>query len=121
MSHILIVDDEWMNRELLQAYLTMGGHTVTGANSGESALTLLAENLPDLIMLDIRMPGMSGFELCMQIKNNERTRSIPVLMVSALESDEDQMQARQMGADGFIAKPFNSTAILAQIDELLGS
>ncbi len=119
MSHILIVDDEWMNRELLQAYLTLGGHTVSEANSGEKALALLDEKLPDLIMLDIRMPGMSGFEVCMQLKSNERTSSIPVLMVSALESDEDQLQAKQMGANGFITKPFNSTAILAQIDELL--
>lgn len=119
MGHILIVDDEWMNRELLQAFLTMGGHTVTEVNSGEKALNWLNNELPDVILLDIRMPGMSGFEVCMQLKNDERTSAIPILMVSALESDEDQLQAKQMGADGFITKPFDSAAILAKIDALL--
>ena len=112
---ILIVDDEWMNRELLEAYLTMGGYKVKLANSGEIALAMIEEELPDLVMLDIRMTGISGFEVCMQIRTNDRTRAIPVLMVSALESEEDRMQAAQMGADGFIAKPFNSASILEQI------
>jgi DNA-binding response OmpR family regulator len=121
MGHILIVDDDWMNRELLEAYLTMGGYAVKLANSGETALEMIAENPPDLVMLDIRMTGISGFEVCMQIKNSERTKAIPVLIVSALESEEDRMQATQMGADGFIAKPFNSASILEQIKSHLAS
>ena len=119
MSHILVVDDDWMNRELLEAYLTMGGYEVKMANSGETALAMIEAELPALVLLDIRMTGMSGFEVCMQLKNGERTKNIPVLMVSALESEEDRMQATQMGADGFIAKPYNSEAILAQIASFL--
>lgn len=120
MGHILIVDDDWMNRELLEAYLKMGGYEVKLANSGETALEMTADDLPDLIMLDIRMTGMSGFEVCTQLKSSEPTKDIPILMVSALESEEDRMQAAQTGADGFIAKPFNSASILAQIDAILG-
>ena len=115
MGHILIVDDEWMNRELLETYLKMGGYEVKLANSGEKALEMVEEELPDLVMLDIRMIGISGFEVCVRLKNNERTKMVPVLMVSALESEEDRMQATQMGADGFVAKPFNSASILEQI------
>ncbi len=115
MGHILIVDDDWMNRELLEVYLKMGGYEVKLANSGEKALEMIEEEPPDLIMLDIRMTGISGFEVCMQLKNNEETKTIPILMVSALESEEDRMQAYQMGADGFIAKPFNSASILELI------
>ncbi|MBN1563269.1 MAG: response regulator [Anaerolineae bacterium] len=120
MGHILIVDDDWMNRELLEAYLTMGGYTVKLANSGETALEMIEAEQPDLIMLDIRMTGISGFEVCMQIKSSEHTKTIPVLMVSALESEGDRMQASQMGADGFVAKPFNSASILEQIKTHLG-
>ena len=119
MGHILIVDDEWMNRELLETYLKMGGYEVKLANSGEKALELIEEELPDLVMLDIRMIGISGFEVCAQLKNNELTKGIPVLMVSALESEEDRTQAEQVGADGFVTKPFDSASIVEQIKKHL--
>jgi CheY-like chemotaxis protein len=119
MAYVLIVDDDWMNRELLEAYLKLGGYRVGQANSGEKALDMIQAERPDLVMLDIRLSGLSGLEICRQIKNDERTRAIPVVMVSALESDEDRMQAAQMGANGFVAKPYHSETILTQIAALL--
>jgi DNA-binding response OmpR family regulator len=118
-AYVLIVDDDFMNRELLEAYLKLGGYRVGQANSGEKALGMIQAERPDLVMLDIRLSGLSGLEVCRQIKNDERTRAIPVVMVSGLESDEDRMQAARIGANGFVAKPYDLETILTQIAALL--
>ena len=112
---ILIVDDEWMNRELLEAYLKMGGYRVGQANSGERALDMIAQEPPALVILDVRLSGISGLEVCRRLKASAATCAIPILMVTALESPDDQQQAVDAGADGFIAKPFEMETLLAQI------
>ena len=117
--YILIVDDEWMNRELLEAYLKMGGYRVGQANNGEKALEMVADQPPALVMLDVRLPGISGFEVCRRLKEAATTRVIPVVMVTALDSTEDQQQITAAGADGFIAKPFEMDALLAKVRSLL--
>jgi DNA-binding response OmpR family regulator len=118
-AYILVVDDEWMNRELLEAYLMLGGYRVGMANSGEKALEMAAADPPALVMLDVRLTGLDGLEVCRRLKNDAGTHSIPVVMVTALESEEDQQQAIQAGADGFITKPFEMETLLAQIRSLL--
>jgi DNA-binding response OmpR family regulator len=117
--YILVVDDDWKNRELLDAYLRVGGYRVGQANSGEKALDMIAEEPPALVMLDVRLSGISGLEVCRRLKNDATTRAIPILMVTALESPEDQQQAADAGADGFVAKPFEMEMLLAQIQCVL--
>ena len=113
--YILIVDDEWMNRELLDTYLKMGGYRVGQANSGEKALDMVAQEPPALVILDVRLSGISGLEVCRRLKASAATCAIPILMVTALESPDDQQQAVDAGADGFIAKPFEMETLLARI------
>jgi two-component system phosphate regulon response regulator PhoB len=117
--YILIVDDEWMNRELLEAYLKMGGYRVGQANSGEKALEMVAQEPPALVILDVCLTGISGLEVCRCLKDGAATRAIPILMVRALESPEDQQQAADAGADGYVAKPFEMEALLARIRSAL--
>ena len=117
--YILIVDDEWMNRELLEAYLKMGGYRVGQVSSGEKALEMVADQPPALVMLDVRLAGISGFEVCRRLKEDANTSAIPVVMVTALDSTEDQQQITAAGADGFIAKPFEMEPLLAKVRSLL--
>jgi CheY-like chemotaxis protein len=117
--YILVVDDEWINRELLEEYLKIGGYRVGQANSGEKALDMAFAQPPALVLLDVRLAGMDGFEVCRRLKNDPRTSAVPVLMVTALKSDEDKQQAFDAGANGLIAKPFDAVRMLAQIRDLL--
>lgn len=116
---VLIVDDEWTNREMLRAYLKRAGFAVEEANSGEQALAQAAQSPPALIMLDVQMPLMDGYETCRRLKQNPVTQSIPVLMVTAHENDSDTDQAQAAGASGVVRKPFDVRALLATIDGLL--
>lgn len=118
-GRILIVDDEWTNREMLRAYLKRAGYQVEEANSGEQALEQVAKEAPALIMLDVQMPVMDGYETCRRLKQNPVTRDIPVLMVTAHE-DGDSDQARDVGASGVVRKPFDVQVLLATIDQLMG-
>ncbi len=116
---IMVVDDDWMNREVLQAYLEADGCCVILAHDGSEALRLVAETPPDLVLLDINMPGMSGYEVCARLKNDERTQFIPVVMVTALEAEQDRIRAIQAGADDFLTKPFNSLLMRTRVRSLL--
>jgi two-component system cell cycle response regulator len=116
---ILVVDDDWMNRDLLQAHLEAAGYEVMTANSGQKALEVVGVRLPDLILLDVRMPGMEGYEVCERLKSDEATRHVPVVIVTALDKDEDFLRAAEAGADDFLPKPFNSVVMLARIHSLL--
>jgi two-component system cell cycle response regulator len=102
---ILVVDDDWMNRDLMQAHLTVAGYEVVTANSGEKALQLVDAQMPDLILLDVRMHGMSGYDVCAHLKSQEATRHIPIIIVTALDKDEDYQRAVEVGADDFLPKP----------------
>lgn len=116
---VLVVDDDWMNREVLEAYLQEAGCDVVGAHDGMSALLSAEQNPPDLILLDIKMPGMTGFEVCARLKSHEKTQFTPVVMVTALETEEDKIRAIQAGADDFLTKPFNYTMMTTRIRSLL--
>lgn len=116
---VLVVDDDWMNRELLEAYLIQAGYRVKLANNGEKALEMAFDEPPDLVMLDVRMFGIDGFEVCERLRQDPRTQSIPVLMLTALKSEDEQQRAEAVGAAGFITKPYKAPELLAQIEELL--
>ena len=104
---ILIVDDNTPNVELLQAYLESTACTIRTALDGFDALEKIKQRQPDLILLDIMMPRMSGYELCQRIKSNPKTRDIQVLMVTALDEEGDVKRAIECEADEFISKPVN--------------
>ncbi|HEX2914158.1 MAG TPA: adenylate/guanylate cyclase domain-containing protein [Chloroflexia bacterium] len=116
---ILIVDDIAANVELLEALLTADGYDVSLAYDGEEALQKVDEDDPDLILLDVMMPGLNGFEVCSRLKQNERTQFIPVVLLTALDQVEDKVRGLDSGADDFLTKPFNRLELKARIRSLL--
>ena len=118
-SKILVVDDEPMNVELLDAYLSAEGYEVVTAYSGEEALEKVESEKPALILLDVMMPGLNGFEVCKLLKGKEETRFIPVVMVTALRELEDKIKGIESGADDFLTKPVTSLELLTRVKSLL--
>jgi len=104
---ILVVDDDPRLLHIVQMYLSIEEFEVTTAPNGEEGLRQVEASNPDLVILDIMMPGMDGIEMCRRIRTNPATSTIPVLMFSALSGDEDVERARQAGANHLITKPFN--------------
>jgi CheY-like chemotaxis protein len=117
---ILIVDDDYMNREILQAHMNNAGYDVLTANNGAAALEVIKRQLPDLVLMDVRMPGMTGYEVCAHLKSQAHTRHLPVLLMTAMDDDENQANGTAAGADGFLSKPFDARVIHAQIQRLIG-
>jgi two-component system cell cycle response regulator len=118
-SRILVVDDLLPNRRLLEAKLKGEYYEVSTADSGLQALQIAAECPPDVILLDVMMPEMDGFECCIMLKKNPVTRDIPVVMVTALSDVEDRVQGLNAGADDFLTKPINDMALFARIRSLV--
>ena len=114
-NRILVVDDTAANRQLLTDLLTAHGYTVYPASDGELALEFVQSTLPDLILLDIRMPGMDGYEVCRRLKADERTRLIPLIFISILEDEGDKVKGFQAGAVDYITKPFQAEEVLARV------
>lgn len=114
-SNILIVDDNPNNLQVLASILTTTGFKVRPALSGELALRAMETLVPDLILLDIRMPGMDGYETCRQLKAREATQNIPVFFISALHEVEDKLHAFRVGAVDYITKPFQAEEVLARV------
>jgi PAS domain S-box-containing protein len=112
---ILIVDDETESRDLLAAILTAEGYEVCAADGGELALASMAVNQPDLILLDIRMPGMDGFEICRRIKEKADTRDIPLIFLSARKELPERMEGFRLGAVDYVSKPFQREELLARV------
>jgi len=118
-SSILVVDDNLQNLELLQAYLEELGLPVHTARDGLEALQAVEAHRPDIILLDVMMPRMSGFQACAKIKANPETRDIPVVMVTALNEVGDVERAVESGADEFLTKPVNRLELLTRVKSLL--
>ncbi len=116
---ILIVDDEEKNIKLLKAMLTPGNYRLHSAPNGETALSLVHDIRPDLILLDVMMPGIDGFEVCRRLKQDENTKMIPVLMVTALREKEYSMQSMEAGADDFLSKPVDMTELVVRVKSML--
>ncbi|MBF0551962.1 MAG: response regulator [Deltaproteobacteria bacterium] len=115
IERILVVDDNTANLQLLTNLLTKHGYTVHPASAGELALEFIQSTLPDLILLDIRMPGMDGYEVCRRLKSLERTRSIPIIFISVMEDERHKAKGFQEGAVDFITKPFQPEEVLARV------
>ncbi len=118
-STVLIVDDNPQNVELLQAFLESLPVTIVTAADGVEALEQVAAHSPDLILLDIMMPRMSGFQVCRTLKNDPATRDIQILMVTALNELGDIEQASECGTDDFVSKPVNKFELLTRVKSLL--
>jgi CheY-like chemotaxis protein len=118
-SRILVVDDNAQNLELIVAYLDGLGSTVTTASDGVEALEAVASEAPDLILLDVMMPRMSGFEVCRKLKSDPQTRAIPILMVTALNELSDIERGVECGTDDFISKPVNRLEMVTRVKSLL--
>jgi uncharacterized domain HDIG len=116
---ILIVDDNPTNVELLMAQLKPHGYELMKAYDGHEALKKIESNPPDLILLDLMMPKLSGYEVCKQIKSDKKTQLIPVIVITALKELEDKIKAIEMGADDFLMKPFNKVELITRVKSLL--
>src|SRR5262245_30985312 len=114
-AKILVVDDEAKNVKLLEAILLPRGYEVVHASNGEEALQQVQQERPDLILLDVMMPVMDGFEACRILKENADTRLIPVVIMTALGQVEDRIQGIEAGADDFLTKPVHRDELLARI------
>jgi PAS domain S-box-containing protein len=118
-ARILIVDDDRHNRQLLEVMLAPEGFVLLTATSGEEALTLVAEQPPDLILLDIMMPGMDGYEVAGRIKGGAATKNIPIIMVTALDDRAARMRGLSAGAEDFLTKPVDRAELCARVRNLL--
>jgi len=119
MAKILVVDDDTKIQMVVKIMLQKSGYEVRCVSSGLEAFQALAEYRPDLILLDVMMPGMDGYEVCRKLKADEKAKTIPVIMLTALGMGEDFEKALQNGADWYIVKPFNSRQLLSRVASLL--
>lgn len=116
---ILVVDDDPGNREVLEELLRLRGYPVVTAASGPEALELVKKDPPDLVLLDVTMPGMSGYEVCEALRAEPATHLLPIVIVTALEGQEEKIRAIEAGADDFLNKPISPTELIARVKSLL--
>jgi two-component system cell cycle response regulator DivK len=119
-AKVLIVEDNAVNRRLAEFLLGASGYQVQGAATAQEAFDRVEADRPDLILMDLQLPGMDGFEATRRLKANSATRDIPVLAVTAYAMRDDREMARAAGCAGFITKPIDKTAFLAEVATHLG-
>ena len=115
---ILIVDDAPENLDLLSGILK-STYRVKVAKSGEHALKVIAKSAPDLILLDVMMPEMDGYEVCRRLKSDDSTKDIPIIFVTAMEQESDETKGFELGASGYLTKPISPAIVQARIRTLL--
>ncbi|HBA88271.1 MAG TPA: two-component system response regulator [Geobacter sp.] len=119
-NRILVVEDEESLLKLESILFTSKGYQVTGARDGNEALRSIAQQRPDLVVLDVMLPGLDGFDVCRAIKDDPDTNYIPVVMLTAKKSSRDLERGKEAGADAYITKPFKSVKVLEIIEGLIG-
>ena len=119
-ASIFVIDDTPANLRLLSQMLRLHDYTVRAMTDGERALTAIALNPPDLILLDIMMPGINGYEVCKRLKSSPQTKGIPVIFLSALDEPMNKVEAFAVGGVDYITKPFYAEEVLARINTHLG-
>jgi two-component system, cell cycle response regulator DivK len=121
MAHILLVEDNDMNRDMLSRRLERRGHQVTIATDGQQAIDLGSSEKPDLILMDMSLPVVDGWEATRRLKASETTRQIPIIALTAHAMAEDERKAREAGCDDYDTKPVELQRLLGKIDGLLGA
>ncbi|MHC9539578.1 MAG: response regulator [Vulcanimicrobiota bacterium] len=119
VPRILIVDDHPHNITLLKTYLKSTSYEIIEASDGPEALEKARTESPDLILLDVVLPGMDGYEVCTELKKDELTECIPILMMTALSDIKDKLKALDLGADDFLSKPFNQVELISRVRSLI--
>jgi CheY-like chemotaxis protein len=117
MSHILVVDDDPANRDILRARLEKAGHDVTEAANGEEGIQRSAALMPDLVILDVMMPKVDGLQVCREIKDNPKTKNIPIVMLTASGQQIDKLRGWESGADEYMSKPWDAAELLQVIEK----
>ncbi|MBS0410163.1 MAG: response regulator [Proteobacteria bacterium] len=118
MGHVLVVDDNILNVKLLEARLQVAAYAVETASSGAEALAKVAARQPDIVLLDVMMPGMDGYEVCRRLRAGAKTRDLPVVLVTALDKPSDREEGLAAGADDFLTKPVGDEALFGAIERL---
>jgi len=119
MAKLLIIEDDADIRELISFNLEMSGYTVIKAQDGEEGLSAAREQKPDLVLLDLMLPGMDGLAVCAELKKSSRLRNVPVIMLTARSQDEDVVHGLETGADDYITKPFSPRVLVARVQAAL--
>lgn len=118
-SVVLVIDDEPMACDIIEGFLYQDGYEMTFVNSGRAALDIIDSIQPDIILLDILMPEMDGFDVCRRLKANEKWRDIPVIIVTGLHEKNDVLRGFEVGANDFIHKPFNDIELRSRVRAML--
>jgi len=119
MSHILIVEDDRDIAELLQRYLTRAGHVTDALADGSEALAFIRSRVPDLVILDLMLPGVDGLEVCRALRQGAATRGLPIIMLTARSEESDRIAGLDLGADDYVTKPFSPSELVARVGALL--
>jgi DNA-binding response OmpR family regulator len=120
MSKIVVVDDSYAELQLIESVLKSANHTVVSYSNTEKLEDKLVGDRPDLVILDVVMPGRNGFQACRDLKNDDRFKSIPVLLCSSKGQESDKFWGQQQGANGYVVKPFKNEELLAAVKKLIG-
>ena len=118
-ARVLVVDDNFLNVKLLEARLQIAGYDVVTAMGGEEALEQVDRQRPAMVLLDVMMPGMDGYEVCRRIRANPETARLPVVMVTALDKESDRQSGLEAGADDFLNKPVEDDVLFPSMTRLL--
>ena len=119
MSKIVVVDDSYAELQLIESYLKSGHHTVLSFSTADGLEEKIAGEKPDLIVLDVVMPGRNGFQVCRDLKNDERFKNVPIVLCTSKGQESDKFWGQQQGASGHVVKPFKSEDLLQAVKSAL--
>jgi len=120
MSKIVVVDDSYADLQLIEGFLKSGHHTVVAYMNAENLEDKVAAERPDLVILDVIMPGRNGFQACRDLKGDARSKDIPIVLCTSKGQESDKFWGKQQGANGYVVKPFKAEELLAAVQKALG-